>query len=111
MKSKLPFPENLHADLVKRTYMDPSEADASGVLAALEQFRDNLDPKDILLLHYKEQKTLTEISKIYGVTPEYIRICRNSGLWLLRKLIRSGLDTSVMPKRNPCQNYLKKYNT
>lgn len=25
MKNKLPFPENLHADLVKRTYMNPSE--------------------------------------------------------------------------------------
>lgn len=109
MKNKLPFPENLHADLVKRTYMKSSEVDAASVLPALEQFRDDLDPKDVLLLHYKEQKTLTEISKIYGVTPEYIRLRRNSGLWLLRKLLAP--NAPVIPKNNPCQNYLEKYDT
>ena len=44
MKNKLPFPENLHADLVKRTYMNPSEVDAASVLLPSEVITAKIKP-------------------------------------------------------------------
>ena len=85
----LPFPENLCQDIVKRTYLS-RKIDPEIVMDALSQLRDDVDPKDILLLHYQEGKTLTAIGQIYGLTAERIRQKRNIGLWKLRRIMFPG---------------------
>lgn len=89
--TKVPFPDNLCEDIVQRTHL-AQRIDPEMVLNALEQLNNN--HKQTLLMHYKEGKTLTEISRIYAVTPERIRQVRNHELWELRRIIfRSGITT------------------